>query len=86
MIMGEEYRIRGASPERVLALAGLVDRKFRDVLGPRPSMDMKRLAVLVCMNLAEELFEERSRREALGRAAAERCRRIRASVSRILAG
>ena len=63
-ILGEEYRIAGASPERVRALASFVEGKFQELQTARPLIDIKRLAVAVCLNIAEELYEERIRRSA----------------------
>ncbi len=83
-ILGEEYRFRGASPELVAELAGLVDRKFREFQGARPAMDLKRLAVMVCMNMAEELTRERDAREDSIRSALERSRQCRALLERTL--
>jgi len=83
-ILGEEYRVRGAAPELVEELAGLVDRKFRDLQAGRPAMDWKRLAVMVCMNLAEELYQERSRRERIVGTAGERTRACRVSLEEAL--
>ena len=76
-ILGEEYQVRGAAPELVEQLAGLVDHKFRELQAARPTMDWKRLAVMVCMNIAEELYQERIRRDRLLQKAwtgAQRCR------------
>jgi len=58
-ILGDEYWIRGASPERVKELAAFVDAKFREASGRGSGLDIKRLAVLVSLNLAEEVFHER---------------------------
>ncbi len=63
-ILGEEYRIAGASPERVRTLASFVEGKFQELQAARPLIDIKRLAVAVCLNIAEELYEERTRRSA----------------------
>ena len=79
-ILGEEYRVRGAAPELVEELAGFVDQKFRDLQAARPAMDWKRLAVMVCMNIAEELYQERIRREGLVQKAWERTRSCRDSL------
>jgi cell division protein ZapA (FtsZ GTPase activity inhibitor) len=76
-ILGEEYRIAGASPERVRALASFVEGKFQELQAARPLVDIKRLAVAVCLNIAEELFEERTRRSAEDGDAAVRVRRCR---------
>jgi cell division protein ZapA (FtsZ GTPase activity inhibitor) len=76
-ILGEEYRIAGASPERVRALASFVEGKFQELQVARPLVDIKRLAVAVCLNIAEELYQERARREAGDCTAVERVRRCR---------
>jgi cell division protein ZapA (FtsZ GTPase activity inhibitor) len=76
-ILGEEYRIAGASPERVRALALFVEEKFQELRAARPLVDIKRLAVAVCLNIAEELWEERTRREAEDGNAVGRVRRCR---------
>jgi cell division protein ZapA (FtsZ GTPase activity inhibitor) len=79
-ILGEDYRLAGASPERVRALAAFVDQKYREALAARPTMDSKRLSVVVCLTLAEELFEERARgrsRQAFEADALRRLRRCR---------
>lgn len=76
-ILGEEYRIAGASPERVRALASFVEEKFQELQTVRPLVDIKRLAVAVCLNIAEELYEERIRRESGDGNAAGRIRRCR---------
>ena len=76
-ILGEDYRLAGASPEQVRALADFVDRRFREALTARPTMDMKRLAVVVCLTLAEELFEERTRGQVRQDFEADAVRRVR---------
>lgn len=76
-ILGEEYRLAGASPDRVRALAEYVDRRYRETLAARPTMDMKRLAVVVCLTIAEELFEERARGEARHLLESDAARRVR---------
>ncbi len=59
-ILGDEYWIRGASAERVQELAAFVDAKFREASTRGSGLDIKRLAVLVSLNLAEEVFHERA--------------------------
>ena len=76
-ILGEEYRLGGASPERVRELADFVDRRFREALSARPTMDGKRLSVMVCLTLAEELFEERARGRHRRDSTVEAARRVR---------
>lgn len=60
-ILGEEYWVRGGAPERVQELAAFVDAKFREVSERASIVDLKRLAVLVSMTIAEEIFTERER-------------------------
>jgi cell division protein ZapA (FtsZ GTPase activity inhibitor) len=83
-ILGEEYRFRGAAPELVEELAGFVDRKFRELQDARPGTDWKRLAVMVCMNLAESLHEERRIREELVRSARDGATRCREALEHAL--
>jgi cell division protein ZapA (FtsZ GTPase activity inhibitor) len=83
-ILGEEYRFRGASPELVSQLARMVDDRFRELMESRPALDVKRLAVMVCMNMAEELYRERHLREGLYGPVAERVRRCCRSLEEVL--
>jgi len=61
-IHGEEFRVRGASPERIRALADFVDARFREMDKAGRNHDLRRQAVLVSLNIAEEVFLERERR------------------------
>ena len=61
-IHGEEFRVRGASPERIQALADFVDARFREMDKTGRTADLRRQAVLVSLNIAEEVFLERERR------------------------
>jgi cell division protein ZapA len=79
-VLGEEYWIRGASPELVQGLADYVDTRFQELQEARPTLDIKRLAVMVCLNIAEELFEERSHREGMLQQARRRARVCRESL------
>jgi cell division protein ZapA (FtsZ GTPase activity inhibitor) len=57
-ILGDEYKIRGASAERITSLAEYVDRKFRQI---EQVKDLRQQAVLVSLHIAEEMFAERDR-------------------------
>jgi cell division protein ZapA len=83
-ILGDEYSVRGASPEVVQRLADFVDGRFRDLQQGRPTMDLKRLAVMVCLNIAEELYQERSHQDGVLQHARERTRQCREAVERAL--
>ena len=76
-ILGEEYSIRGGSAEEVALLAAFVDEKFRELRGARPGIDLKRLAVMVSLNIAEELFQGRTRSAETMAAVLDRARRCR---------
>ncbi len=62
-ILGEEYRVAGdASGADIPVLAAFVDDKMGEVKRRSNSLDIKRIAVLTALNLADELFRERARR------------------------
>ena len=56
-IFGAAYSVRGnEDPEYLQSLAGLVDRKMREIAQHVSTADPARLAVLAALNLADELF------------------------------
>jgi cell division protein ZapA len=56
-IFGAVYSVRGnEDPEYLQTLADLVDRKMREVAEHVSTADPARLAILVALNLADELF------------------------------
>ena len=63
-IFGEVYHVRGSDENGHLQnLADLVDRKMREVAQHVKSGDTARVAILVALNLADELFQAQSRQE-----------------------
>ena len=63
-IFGEVYHVRGDDANGYLqSLADLVDRKMREVAGHVKTGDKARLAILVALNLADELFQAQNRQE-----------------------
>jgi cell division protein ZapA len=63
-IAGQRYQIRSALDERyVTELAAFVDQKMRSAADSAPSSDMLGLAVLVALNIADELFRERNQQQ-----------------------
>ena len=63
-IAGQRYPIRSALDERyVTELAAFVDQKMRTAADAAPSSDMLGLAVLVALNIADELFRERNQQQ-----------------------
>lgn len=62
-IFGEVYHVRGGDEDGYLqSLADLVDRKMREV-AEHVKGDTTRIAILVALNLADELFQSQSRQE-----------------------
>jgi len=55
-IFGDEYVIKGeADPQYMEMLAAYVDKKMRQIGGRNPQLSRAKLAVLVAINLADEL-------------------------------
>jgi cell division protein ZapA len=63
-IAGQRYPIRSALDERYITeLAAYVDQKMRTAADAAPASDMLGLAVLVALNVADELFRERNQQQ-----------------------
>jgi cell division protein ZapA len=61
-IAGQRYPIRsGLDPSYVADLAAYVDQKMRDASDSAPTSDMLGLAVLVALNVTDELFRARQK-------------------------
>jgi cell division protein ZapA len=63
-IFGAVYRVRGNedNTEYLQSLAGLVDRKMREV-AQHVKGDTTRIAVLAALNLADELYQVQKQQE-----------------------
>ena len=60
-IFGEEYPLRGdANTEYMLRVAEYVDRSMRTVAEKSVHLSTTKVAVLAALNIADELFRERS--------------------------
>ena len=58
-IYGERYTLRSEdSPEHLHKVAEYVDGKFRELLHLSPTLGPSKAAVLVSVNLADELFKQ----------------------------
>jgi cell division protein ZapA (FtsZ GTPase activity inhibitor) len=79
-ILGEEYKIRGASPDRITTLADYVDHKFRQI---EQVKDLRRQAVLVSLHIAEEMFAERDRQNEREGKVSARLRSLRIQLERM---
>lgn len=61
-LLDKEYLVACTAEERpgLLAAAGLLDSKMRDVRNAARSASLDRVAVLAALNLAHELLQQRS--------------------------
>ncbi len=60
-IFGEEYPLRGdANTDYMLRVAEYVDRSMRTVAEKSAHLSTAKVAVLAALNIADELFRERS--------------------------
>ena len=67
-IFGHSYAIRGeANQDYILEVAAYVDRKMREITEKLPVASLSKVAILASLNIADELFKERTRRETEGR-------------------
>lgn len=85
-IHGQRYPIRsGLDPAYVRELAAYVDRKVRLAAERAPASDTVGLAVLVALNLADEVFRAREHRRQDDGSLAARARDIERLVDHALA-
>jgi len=63
-IFGHSYTIKSeADQEHVLGVASYVDRKMREITDKVPVASLSKVAILASLNIADELFKERARRD-----------------------
>ena len=62
-IFGAVYRVRGSDHEHLQGLADLVDRRMREVARHANTSDATRIAILVALNLADELSRVQKQQE-----------------------
>lgn len=63
-IYGHEYTLKGeAEPEYVEKVAEFVDRKMREVAEGSALVSTTKIAMLAAINIADELFRERRKRQ-----------------------
>ncbi len=60
-IFDQEYKVKLGEhdPGHITRLASHVDAKIREIHAHFPNMEFSKLLMLVCMNLADELFKTR---------------------------
>jgi cell division protein ZapA len=84
-IMGLRYPIRSSlDPEYVARLASYVDEKMRAAMSASPNGDAYRIAVLVALNIADELLRLRESCRARDGALAERTEELERMLDRVL--
>ena len=64
-ILGSEYAIKGADPDYIVKVARYVDSKMREITDQQSIASNTRVAILAAMDIADELFQERQRRQKL---------------------
>ncbi len=78
-IFGHSYTIRGeADQSYILGVAAYVDRKMREITGKLPVASLSKVAVLASLNIADELFKERTLREQRDQELSDRAARLNA--------
>jgi len=64
-IFGQEYVVKGASPEHIKRLALHVDKVMRQISQRFPHYSPVKVAVLAALNIADELYKIQEDYEAL---------------------
>jgi cell division protein ZapA len=63
-IFGHSYTIRGEAEQGyIVDVAAYVDRKMREITDKLPVASLSKVAILASLNIADELFKERARRQ-----------------------
>ena len=76
-IYGSEYRIKGdADGEYIKRVAAYVDERMRQVSQLTTDSAASKIAILAAINIADELFKERSQREHAAMELSEKLRMI----------
>lgn len=84
-IFGHSYTIRGeADQDYILGVAAYVDRKMREITDKLPVASLSKVAILASLNIADELFKERARREEEESTLHTRTERLQAVLDDIL--
>ena len=85
-IAGQRYPIRSELEERYVAeLAAYIDNKMRAASDAAPTSDMLGLAMLVSLNVADELFRARARQSEADVEINQRAMRLEQIVDEVLA-
>jgi len=84
-IFGHEYKIRGdADPGYILEIAQYVDGKMKEVAHGAPAGSLTKIAILAALNIAEELFRERTEKQRFMQDVETSTRRMRRKLEEIV--
>ena len=84
-IFGHTYTIKGeADQEYILKVAAHVDRKMREVTEKLPVASLSKVAILASLNIADELFKERTQRHDHEEQLSRRTERLNAVLDDLL--
>ncbi|MDH3217447.1 MAG: cell division protein ZapA [Candidatus Krumholzibacteria bacterium] len=76
-IFGREYKIRGHADKNYIAeMAKYVDNKMKELASNSSLPSQDRLAILVALNIADELFQERAKTSETISAVEQRANRL----------
>jgi cell division protein ZapA len=85
-IAGQRYPIRSGLDERYVAeLAAYVDQKMRAAVDAAPESDMMGLAILVALNIADDVFRARQQQSSAHGELNERAIQLEQLVDAVLA-
>ena len=85
-IAGQRYPIRSSLDERyVTELAAYVDQKMRAAVNASPESDLLGLAILVSLNIADDVFRARQQQSSASGELNERALRLEEIVDSVLA-
>jgi cell division protein ZapA (FtsZ GTPase activity inhibitor) len=84
-IHGNEYPVRAdTDPEYTRAVAAYVDRKMHEISSDQSLVSSTKIAILAAIHIADELFQERQKREETMNDVAERALQISEVLAREL--
>jgi len=84
-ICGHTYTIKGeADQEYILKVASYVDRKMREVMEKLPVASPSKVAILASLNIADELFKERTQQRQDEEQLSRRTQRLSAVLDDLL--
>ena len=81
-ILGKEYRIacEPGTEDELLSAARFLDTRMREVRGSGKVIGTDRIAVMVALNLAHELLNEKSEQDSAASSANKRIRSLRERI------